>query len=255
MAALMQVNSWRQFLCDLGMVSDPMAFLAAHCSSLWQPGPRSAASLIGLFLLGVGGGLSHCGGMCGPLVLGQVTDRLAAIPAARLCEAHRIRTGLLLPYHAGRLLTYAALGAVAGTTGLAFVTSLAPLRCTLLLLAAAMLLASATGVPRRGGAGGTWPARWVRGLNRTHAGGSFLFGVAMGLLPCGLLYAALVGACALATPLRGAAGMLSFGLGTTPLLAAIGIVGPIRPLRRLLPWLMVFNAMVLIVAAIGGVLV
>ena len=100
--------------------------------------------------------------------------------------------------------------------------------------------------------------RWARGINRTSALGTYLFGLVLGLLPCGLIYAALVAACALATPLQGAAGMLMFGLGTVPILAIIGVAGQIRALRGAFtgaaPWLLVANAVVLVVAAIGNVL-
>jgi sulfite exporter TauE/SafE len=85
--------------------------------------------------------------------------------------------------------------------------------------------------------------------------GTFLFGMILGLLPCGLLYAALVGACALATPARGAAGMLAFGAGTVPVLAAVGIAGQLAPLRRALPTLMIINAFVLFAAAISRILI
>jgi uncharacterized protein len=238
-------------------VDNAFTLLAAQCTALWQPGGRAAAGITGMFLLGAGGSVAHCGAMCGPLVLGQVADRMAAMPIARLCEAHRLRNGLLLPYHAGRLTTYAALGALAGAAGLAFEQTLAPLRTVLLLIAATMLLAGAFGRLHIGH-GGTWPRRWARGLNRSGTGGTYLFGVVMGFLPCGLLYAALIAACALATPAWGAAGMLAFGLGTAPVLAAIGVAGHMRRVQgmfaRVAPWLMAFNAAVLVLAAVGGVL-
>ncbi len=230
-----------------------MAFFAAQCAALLPATPP--VGVAGLFLLGAAGSTVHCSAMCGPLVAGQVAERLSAVPAARLCEAHRLRNGLLLPYHAGRLTTYAALGAVAGAAGLAFVGLLAPARQILLLLAAVFLLAAAwvRFAPSGRLGRGAWP--WLRRLNRTRPGGAYLFGLAMGFLPCGLLYAALVGACALATPLRGAAGMLAFGLGTVPVLAMIGIAGHSRPMRqafaRAAPWLLTLNAAVLAVVAVA----
>jgi sulfite exporter TauE/SafE len=255
----MQVNASGDAGCDFRWVSDPLAFLVSHCTPVvqhvLQSGPRTAASLLGMFLLGAVGSVTHCGAMCGPLVIGQVTERLAAVPAPMLCEAHRLRSGLLLPYHAGRLLTYAALGAASGAVGLAFVSHLASLRSVLLLLAAAMLVASATGSLPFRPAAGFGPLRWLRSLDRTRARGTFLFGMIMGLLPCGLLYAALVGACALATPARGAAGMLLFGAGTVPMLALVGIAGQLSPVRRALPALLAANALVLAIAALGGLLI
>jgi uncharacterized protein len=247
----MQVNAATLPECDFWRVVDPIAIFAAHCAALLPATP--AAGLAGLFLLGAAGSTVHCSAMCGPLVAGQVAERLTTVPATRLCEAHRLRHGLLLPYHAGRLTTYASLGAIAGASGLAFVGWLAPARQILLLLAALFLLAAAWVRLAPGGAAGAWS--WVRRLNRTRPVGAYLFGLAMGLLPCGLLYAALVGACALATPIQGAAGMLAFGAGTTPMLAIIGIAGHTRPARqafaRAAPWLLTLNAAVLAVVAVA----
>ena len=92
-------------------VSDHFAMLLAWC------GPEGPGLVLGLFLAGLTGGALHCGPMCGPFVLGQTADRLAAVPAAGLCEMARLRAGLLLPYHAGRMMTYATLGAVAARAG------------------------------------------------------------------------------------------------------------------------------------------
>ena len=235
---------------------DPVAFLAAHCGA---PAAISAAGLTAMFLFGASGSVAHCGVMCGPLVAGQVAERLAALPADRLCEQHRLRAGLLLPYHAGRLTTYAALGAAAGGIGFAAVSQAAFLRGALLLAAAGLLIVCALGRTRQAGRLSLpWLAPWARRLDRTRATGTYLFGLVMGLLPCGLLYAALIGAAALATPLRGAAGMLAFGAGTIPMLAVLGIAGQFRPWRaafaRAAPWLMVANAAVLVFVAMRGML-
>src|ERR1700761_9099076 len=69
--------------------------------------------LLGLFVAVAAGSVVHCGPMCGVFVLGQMSERMARLPPERLCERQRIRNGLLLPYHLGRLTTYAGLGAAA----------------------------------------------------------------------------------------------------------------------------------------------
>src|ERR1700760_857703 len=84
--------------------------IASLCGAI----PWSGGLLVGLFLAGLAGSTMHCVPMCGGFVLGQVADGMARMPAARLCEWRRITNGALLPYHLGRLTTYAALGAVAG---------------------------------------------------------------------------------------------------------------------------------------------
>ena len=49
-----------------------------------------------LLLAGLAGSVVHCTAMCGPFVLGQVADGMARMPAARMCQAARVRGALLL---------------------------------------------------------------------------------------------------------------------------------------------------------------
>jgi sulfite exporter TauE/SafE len=211
--------------------------LVAWCG---MPGPLAGGGLLlGLFVAGAAGSTMHCVPMCGGFVLGQVADRMAALPAARLCEWRRVGAGVLLPYHLGRLTTYAGLGAVAGLGGavLARLPWFGLLSGGLLLAAAALFLLHALrrAVPILG----HWlpglesaPRGWnqaiallTRRLNRKRRGDGYLLGLALGFLPCGLLYAALAAATASTTPLLGALGMLAFGLGTAPALIVVGIAG------------------------------
>jgi sulfite exporter TauE/SafE len=53
--------------------------------------------------------------------------------------------------------------------------------------------------------------------------GPAVFGALTGLLPCGLVYAALTAAIGLGSATNGALFMLAFGLGSVPALAAIGV--------------------------------
>lgn len=194
-------------------------------------------TLAGLFLTGLVGSLTHCSGMCGPFVLSQVAARLETVPASRMREWHRLAGAALVPYHLGRATTYAGLGAVAALSaglvggrlgGLRFVAA------GLLVLAALFLLAMA--VPRlkallaAGGGGGSWwgasIGRWAGPLLAQPTGiRGWLLGVALGFIPCGLLYAALAAAAATGDPLAGAAGMLAFAVGTVPMLLAVGLAG------------------------------
>jgi sulfite exporter TauE/SafE len=73
-------------------------------------------------------------------------------------------------------------------------------------------------------------------------------GLALGFLPCGILYAALAAAAATGSPLYGALAMFCFGLGTIPALVAVGLLGASaghrfsRSVAAWTPAVLVFNA-------------
>lgn len=214
----------------------------------------------GLFLTGLIGSLSHCSGMCGPFVLSQVAARMEAIPLERMTEMRRLAGAALVPYHLGRATTYAVLGAAAASFAgiLGSVSGFRWLAAALLILAALALLALALpGLKSLAGDGGGsfWAARIGR-LARPLFASPFglrgwLLGVALGFIPCGLLYAALAAAAAGGNPIAGAAGMLAFAAGTVPMLLVIGAVGHAAvthwraPLLQLAPVLLILNAGVL----------
>lgn len=168
-------------------------------------------------------GSSHCIGMCGGFA--------AAIGATGM----PVRTLLLrqLVYTAGRIFTYAFLGAVGGSAGLYLAqlrTPLVGVQQVFSVLAGAMMIIvglSAAGVLHLGG-------RWSRGIT-THIAsafarllgahrqrGFFVAGLLNGFLPCGLVYAFLAMAVATGDMVRGMALMTIFGLGTAPAMLAIG---------------------------------
>jgi hypothetical protein len=214
----------------------------------------------------------HCVPMCGPFVLGQVADRMARVPAVRLCELQRVRAGLLLPYHLGRIATYAGLGALAATFGatLARLPWLGRLSGVLLLIAALLFLGQALrrlvpALHRLLPDASRAPAGFVRliaGLmrhvDRTTRRGGLLLGLALGFLPCGFLYAALTAASASGGPVAGALAMIAFGLGTVPSLVAVGIAGQAagrrwqRGAAVAAPAVMLLNAALLTVLALRG---
>jgi len=252
-------------------VVSSLDMLTALCGSLGAL-PLGGGVALGLLLAGATGSVAHCVPMCGGFVLGQVADRMAQLPAARLCEWRRLSTGALLPYHLGRLTTYAGLGAAAGSFGAAL--RLAPwlsrASSILLLVAALLFLAQAlrrlaprlaAGLPALDRAPAGWNRLVVlatRRLDRTNARGGYLLGVALGFLPCGFLYAALAAAAATAHPAMGAVAMAAFGLGTVPALMAVGIAGHAvaqrwrRGIGMMAPAVMLLNAALLVLLALRG---
>lgn len=212
------------------------------CSAL--AGGEAAGSVLsfglpaGLFLLGLVGGVTHCAGMCGPFVLAQAGRRLSSTPLPGLTMLARLQGAALLPYHLGRATTYTALGAAAA----GLVGGVAPLAQSGILPAVALGLATITFLLLA--AGQAWPqlagrglamlapsggARWSRLLAPLFAHpvglGGYLLGVALGFLPCGLVYAAVLAAAAGGSVLLAAAGMAAFAAGTVPALFVVGWLG------------------------------
>lgn len=158
----------------------------------------AAASIAGLV------GSPHCVGMCGGFALacGTGPDRGAA-------------------WHLGRMGTYAALGAAAGAFGAAIPGPgwVAAAVSALLVIWFSLVLAGVVKEPTAGIPGITRLA--TRAAARRGAGWRFVFGGANGLLPCGLVYAALAIPVASGSAAAGALSMAAFGAGTIPALAAV----------------------------------
>jgi sulfite exporter TauE/SafE len=232
-----------------------MHVLAELCGA----GPLTGSLFLGLFLAGAAGSTMHCVPMCGGFVLGQVADGLARLPATRLCEWRRMTGGALLPYHLGRLTTYAGLGALAAL-GASRLPWFGTVSAVLLLVGAALFVIHvARIVPGLDHAPAGW-SHFVTAMAR-RAGGGYPLGVALGFLPCGFLYAAVASAAASGNPLLGAAAMLAFGLGTAPALIAVGIAGQAagrrwrRGIAVAAPAVMLLNAALLLALATRGLIV
>lgn len=171
-------------------------------------------------------GSPHCAGMCGGLV--------AVCTASG--DGARSR-GALWIYHLARLLSYAAVGALAGSLGLALdlggglvgmqrIAAIAA-GATIALVGVGMLLRLAgmplgcVRVPRRLSA--LLAAVQRRAMAHGPATRSAIIGVATPLLPCGWLWAFAAVAAGAASPLWGAIVMVAFWLGTVPILTAVGL--------------------------------
>jgi sulfite exporter TauE/SafE len=170
------------------------------------------------FLLGFVGS-AHCAGMCGPLTL--------ALPRGG-GGAGLFFVGRML-YNFGRIVTYAAMGAVFGLLGQG-VALAGVQRWVSLGLGSAIILGLffvprfANRIPVAGG------VNWLKAslgklLQRRALPALFGIGLLNGLLPCGLVYVACAAATATGQVLAGIQYMIAFGLGTLPLMLAISLLG------------------------------
>lgn len=198
--------------------------------------------MLAALLLGLTGSITHCVGMCSGV----------AIMLGRNASGWR-----LLVLHLGRVGTYAVLGAVAGGVGYALgagghmghaggaehaavLPALAPWQGALAIAAAVVAIYMAIALLGRApspelllGRMTRWWGRTMKRRRQTEAMAHgpdaapgvvsiFVFGLLWGLLPCGLVLAALLLAAASGSPWQGAITMIVFGLGTWPVGFGLG---------------------------------
>lgn len=199
--------------------------------------------LLSGLVLGLAGSV-HCAGMCGPILL--AVNRSAARPTA---------LARMLVYHGARVFIYGILGAAAGFTGHAAAT--AGLGRAIAVATGALLVVGSLGAV----GGRIRPVTTAGSLLAVRAGtvalaltrrrplsGHAILGLANGLLPCGLLYAALATSLALGTVVRSVVFMFGFGLGTVPALLALTISAASIPM----PWRRRFRLAAPVVMIVAG---
>lgn len=210
----------------------------AQCSAAID---GSEGLLLALFMAGFAGGATHCLGMCGPFVISQVQARLEAVSVQNMSEFKRLSGGALLPYHLGRGTTYMLLGALAAlaTQQVTRVPALHNLAAGLLVFAGLFFWGYALrglgiSVPGMKGLDGSakegvLTKAWGRAIKPlfAHPTGvrGYGLGLALGFIPCGLLYGAVAAAGASSVLLTGVFGMFAFWIGTVPALFGLGLAG------------------------------
>ncbi len=194
-----------------------------------------------MFMLGLVSSL-HCVQMCGPIVLSYsvALETLTKPPAKGIFDS---LLGNHLAYNFGRILTYSALGAIAGFAGeaMSVIGRISGFTHALALVAGISMVVMGIAmlgiVPPRLLANRLLrvPASFLRSasslINAPGTSKRFGLGVLLGFLPCGLVYAALMKAMAAGTPVSGAVTMFAFGLGTAGALIAIGTLSSTLRLR------------------------
>ncbi|MCB9273178.1 MAG: sulfite exporter TauE/SafE family protein [Lewinellaceae bacterium] len=206
------------------------------------------------FMMGLIGSL-HCVGMCGPIALALPYQGNRRYQAA----------GNVLLYNLGRVVTYGLLGLIIGLFGRGFF--LAGFQAyvsaglgVVMLLAAIFSINVESQILRL-----PWMNRlneWVkiqlgRLLRQRGPGKLFLIGMLNGLLPCGLVYMAIVGALTASNMVHGGLYMAAFGLGTIPLMLSTAMAGQFinlqwrARLRKLLPAFLVAFALLFILRGLN----
>ena len=182
-------------------------------------------SLFAVFLVGLLGG-THCVGMCGGIV--------AAISLQLPSQGTRF--SYHFAYNAGRILSYAIAGGIAGAVGAStlLLKGFWPVQQGLYVVANVMLVVlglylaglwqAVTQIERLGGL--LW--RRLQPFSKhflpvRNPAQAFALGALWGWLPCGLVYSVLISALASGSAISGAATMVAFGLGTLPNLIAMGL--------------------------------
>jgi len=201
------------------------------------------------FILGLAGSL-HCIGMCGPIAL--------ALPYQ--AKSHWATAGNVLLYNGGRILTYVILGFLLGVIGQTF--AVAGVQTYLSIAMGAIILLAALfsvnleyqllKIPLLNRLNQWIKIRLGVLLQRQQGSSLFTIGLLNGLLPCGLVYMAVVGALTAPSVVEGGAYMGLFGLGTLPMLFSTAMFGQFINLkwrvaaRKLVPFVLVGMAILLL---------
>jgi hypothetical protein len=188
--------------------------------------------LAGFLMLGLLGGFGHCVGMCSPFVL--FVSRHYVQPEGGRSEAWTAQSW----YAAGRVVTYAALGAAAGALGgvVELTGGLLGLQRAAAMAAGGVLviwaLVAMSDLAPRLEIGGSLFTRVAGALKGRVPGHPFAAGLFLGLLPCGLVYSALIAAAARGGVAEGAAALAVFGVGTAPALLGISVADELLARNR-----------------------
>lgn len=186
-------------------------------------------TLVSAFLIGLLGS-THCLGMCGGIV-----SAFTFSVRADLRRSAWTLSPYLLAYNAGRIASYGVAGLIAGAAGagaFGLLSSEISLKVARIVTAGFMI------------ALGLYLAGWWPGLQVLEKWGGALWkhieplgrrflpvdrpfkalaiGLVWGWLPCGMVYAMLAWALTSGSAGQGGALMLAFGLGTLPMLLAMG---------------------------------
>lgn len=208
-------------------------------------------SIVSGFLIGLAG-LVHCAGMCGPLQL--------IVPSFN--KGKRAGMKEFLSYHSGRIILYAVLGLLSGLLGLkGFIFQ--SFQWTSIVLGSFMLILAWIGINNSNKINTMILREIQRRMNSSYQtmrnSPSYLLifniGILNGLLPCGMVYFALLNALSSESVSKSIVAMIGFGIGTLPifiLLKGVGLKLSAYPrLKIIQPWLLSVVSLMIILRGLN----
>jgi len=206
------------------------------------------ALLFGLF------GSFHCIGMCGPIAFVLPINRTSRFKSI-------LQTSL---YHLGRIFSYSLIGALFGllgkgfyffglqqqlsiVVGLVMILSIAVPRLFSKMSIARPVLKFTNRIKNSLGSS----------LKKKENSTFFTIGFLNGLLPCGLVYMAMIASLTSTSVLEGVTYMALFGLGTVPLMSAVVLLGNItsyvnrQKIQKLIPVVVVVIGVFFVLRGLG----
>ena len=206
------------------------------------------------FLLGIISNL-HCLGMCGPISL--------AIPLDRSSKFSMFIGSL--QYNLGRIFTYSILGGIVGFIGLG-IHLIGILQSISVLAGIGIILYAWRKQLFRGAFFQKMNGNFLQKFISANMGKIFrtqpkfkriLLGSLNGLLPCGMVYTALITSIVAGSPFYSAVTMVVFGIGTLPTMMIITIfsseisVSTRGKINRALPYLVTFIGFLIILRGLN----
>lgn len=176
--------------------------------------------IIGFFLIGLTGGFGHCVLMCHPFVL-YISSKYVG---------SKTGYGLLYPhiyYNLGRIVTYTALGAVAGFFGsvVQYAGTFVNFQKTASIIGGIVLIFYAVFSLFHIKFSLSFFSKFNSLFGKLSLSNPFFTGLLLGFLPCGLSMGAVIGAASTGSVLSGALSLTAFGLGTSVALLLVAVFG------------------------------
>ncbi len=210
--------------------------------------------LLSAVIMGLMGSF-HCVGMCGPIAFMLPVDHNK--PAKKLLQ--------VFLYHLGRLTSYSILGLIFGFLGKGLYVFGIQQRLSIII---GVLMITVILIPYKTFSKYNFSkpiysllskvkSRLGKELQKKSPDTFLTIGLLNGLLPCGLVYMALFGSIATASPWLGALFMVLFGVGTIPLMTSAVYFGSMlkgsakKSVQRLIPVFVVLIGLLFILRGMG----